>query len=31
MVKKPSAGGNSLGLIIERPFLGLLDITMDPA
>lgn len=30
MIKKPSAVGNSLGLIIERPILELLDITKDP-
>lgn len=29
MVKKLSAVGNSLGLIIERPILELLDITRD--
>lgn len=29
MVKKLSAVGNSLGLIIERPILDLLDITKD--
>ena len=29
MVKKLSAVGNSLGLIIERPILELLDITKD--
>lgn len=29
MVKKLSAVGNSLGLIIERPILDLLDITED--
>jgi antitoxin MazE len=29
MVKKLSAIGNSLGLIIERPILDLLDITKD--
>jgi antitoxin component of MazEF toxin-antitoxin module len=29
MVKKLSAIGNSLGLIIERPILELLDITED--
>ena len=29
MIKKLSAVGNSLGLIIERPILELLDITKD--
>jgi antitoxin MazE len=29
MIKKLSAIGNSLGLIIERPILELLDITKD--
>jgi antitoxin MazE len=29
MVKKLSAIGNSLGLVIERPILELLDITKD--
>ena len=29
MIKKLSAVGNSLGLIIERPILDLLDITKD--
>ncbi|MDX2050907.1 MAG: hypothetical protein SFV15_00860 [Polyangiaceae bacterium] len=29
MVKKLSAVGNSLGLIIDRPVLDLLDITKD--
>ncbi len=29
MVKKLSSVGNSLGLIIERPILELLDITKD--
>ena len=29
MVKKLSAVGNSLGLIIDRPILELLDITRD--
>lgn len=29
MIKKLSAVGNSLGLIIERPILDLLDITED--
>ena len=29
MVKKLSAVGNSLGLIIERPILDMLDITKD--
>ncbi len=29
MIKKLSAIGNSLGLIIERPILELLDITRD--
>jgi len=29
MVKKLSAVGNSLGIIIERPILELLDITKD--
>ena len=29
MLKKLSAVGNSLGLIIERPILELLDITKD--
>ena len=29
MVKKLAAVGNSLGLIIERPILDLLDITKD--
>lgn len=29
MLKKLSAVGNSLGLIIERPILDLLDITKD--
>ena len=29
MMKKLSAVGNSLGLIIERPILELLDITKD--
>jgi antitoxin MazE len=31
MIKKLSAVGNSLGLIIERPILDLLDITKDTA
>jgi antitoxin MazE len=31
MIKKLSAIGNSLGLIIERPILDLLDITKDTA
>lgn len=31
MIKKLSAIGNSLGLIIERPILELLDITKDTA
>jgi antitoxin MazE len=31
MIKKLSAVGNSLGLIIERPILELLDITKDTA
>ena len=30
MIKKLSAVGNSLGLIIERPILDLLNITKDP-
>lgn len=29
MIKKLSAVGNSLGLIIDRPILDLLDITKD--
>ena len=29
MIKKLSAIGNSLGIIIERPILDLLDITKD--
>jgi len=29
MIKKLSAIGNSLGLVIERPILELLDITKD--
>ncbi len=29
MIKKLSAVGNSLGIIIERPILELLDITKD--
>jgi antitoxin component of MazEF toxin-antitoxin module len=29
MIKKLSAVGNSLGIIIERPILELLDITRD--
>lgn len=31
MIKKLSAVGNSLGLIIERPILELLNITKDTA
>lgn len=31
MIKKLSAVGNSLGLIIERPILDLLNITKDTA
>ena len=31
MVKKLSAVGNSLGLIIERPILDLLDLNKDTA
>jgi antitoxin component of MazEF toxin-antitoxin module len=31
MIKKLSAVGNSLGLIIDRPILELLDITKDTA